>query len=283
MLDEQRKYIYFSIAFHVLILIVLTLGIEFSEPLAVLQQSNKQDVISAVVLGDTEKSRILPQKNKPPVTPKIVEKKEITPQPEIKKEMPIKKAEALPSPIKEDVIPLQKADKKKEIKKIVAEDKKKIEKIADDLLADIKKISDKKAKAKQKVLKAQFEKTLREEAEQSLRQALLNEDIKLKGTETREAQGEINKYKALIIQSISEHWVVPLQANKKLSCELMIRLAKNGAVLDVRITHSSGDPSLDSSARAAVFKASPLPVPSDTQAFEPFRQFVLKVKPENIL
>ncbi|MCW5584401.1 MAG: cell envelope integrity protein TolA, partial [Gammaproteobacteria bacterium] len=95
--------------------------------------------------------------------------------------------------------------------------------------------------------------------------------------------GQVNKYKALILQAISEHWVIPTQANKHLYCELMIRVAPGGMVLEVQVTRTSGDPSLDSSARAAVLKASPLPVPSDPGVFEAFRQFVLKVKPENIL
>jgi colicin import membrane protein len=63
----------------------------------------------------------------------------------------------------------------------------------------------------------------------------------------------------------------------------MIRLAPGGEVLQVSITKTSGDPSLDSSARAAVLKASPLPVPNDPALFAAFRQFALKVKPENIL
>jgi colicin import membrane protein len=54
-------------------------------------------------------------------------------------------------------------------------------------------------------------------------------------------------------------------------------------VLDVQVTKTSGDPSLDSSARAAVLKASPLPVPSNPDEFDSFRQFALKVKPENIM
>jgi colicin import membrane protein len=63
----------------------------------------------------------------------------------------------------------------------------------------------------------------------------------------------------------------------------MVRLGPGGVVLDVQTTKTSGDPSLDSSARAAVLKASPLPVPPNANDFEAFRQFVLKVKPENIL
>ena len=129
----------------------------------------------------------------------------------------------------------------------------------------------------------QFERALRAQTEQSLRTQLLNEEIKLKGVQSRQAQGEVNKYKALILQAISEQWLVPLGADKKLYCELMIRIAPSGSVLDVQVVKSSGDPALDASARAAVLKASPLPVPKDTRAFEAFRQFVLKVKPENVV
>ena len=124
---------------------------------------------------------------------------------------------------------------------------------------------------------------LKTQSEASLRDHLLDENIKLQGQQSRQAQGVVDKYKALIIQAISEKWLVPPQSNKKLSSELLIRLAPGGMVLSVDVTKSSGDPALDSSARAAVLKASPLPVPNDTGAFEPFRQFVLKVKPENVI
>ena len=105
----------------------------------------------------------------------------------------------------------------------------------------------------------------------------------MQGTQTRQAQGEVNKYKALILQSISEHWMIPPQVDKTLSCELRIRLAPGGEVLDVQVTRSSGDVALDHSARAAVLKASPLPVPTNADEFEAFREFALKVKPENVL
>ncbi len=151
------------------------------------------------------------------------------------------------------------------------------------LMADILKQSKKQQKIRQKQIESKFQKTLREQAEKSLRQQLLDEEIKLKGTQTRLAQGVVDKYKALIIQNISEHWIVPVQADKTRYSVLLIRVAPGGAVLDVQITKSSGDPALDSSAKVAVLKSSPLPVPSDPEAFEPFRQFVLKVKPENII
>jgi colicin import membrane protein len=123
-------------------------------------------------------------------------------------------------------------------------------------------------------LKAQSEKAL---------QQLLKEHKQLAGQRSQHMQGVLNKYKALILQAIGQQWVVPSHVDKRLSCELLIRLAPGGVVMEVSVTRSSGDVLLDRSARAAVFKASPLPVPDDILSFEPFRRFVLKVKPETIL
>lgn len=249
-----------SLVFHAVILLILILGFDFTAPLIVIENTNKNDVISVVVLGDTQKSKILtPSKPLPP--PDILPKPTVRP--------------VAPVPVKKEVIAL-KVPKKKHTQAIFGKD----------LLADIekyKKKSTKHKKVKQKQWQKQFEKTLHQQAEQSMRQQLLNEDIQLKSTQLHAAQGIINKYQALIQQAISEHWVIPPQANKKLYSMLLIRLAPGGVVLDVQIITSSGDTALDNSARAAVYKASPLPVPSDPVAFEPFRQFNLKARPINIL
>lgn len=94
---------------------------------------------------------------------------------------------------------------------------------------------------------------------------------------------EIDQYKALIVQSIAQHWLVPDASNKVISCQLLIRLAPGGSVLDVRMVRSSGDPVLDRSAQMAVYKASPLPVPKDSDLFNKFRELNLTVRPETVL
>lgn len=284
--NDINKYFRWSIAAHAAILLVLTLNFYFFSPTPVIENTNKNDVISAVVLGDTAKSKILPQKiPTPPKPPAPPEPPEPTSEPQKSEPRALASGtKAKLTPPKPDVIALKKADNKKKLAAQKAlEEKKHRDKLAKDLLADLEKANKKIKKTDPKKMKAQFEKTLREQAEKSLRQQLLDEEIKLQGQQSRQSQGEVNKYKALIIQAISENWIVPPQANKKLFCELMIRLAPGGMVLDVQVTKSSGDPSLDSSARAAVLKSSPLPVPKDADAFESFRQFVLKVKPENVM
>jgi colicin import membrane protein len=272
------------------IVLVLVLGYDFVSPLPVVENTNKNDVISAVVLGDTAKSKILPQ-NPPPEPVKQMVKEEPKPEPLPKPEEQQKIEQAKLEQarleqeklLEKEIIALKKAAKKKLAAQKALELKKQRDLFAKNLLDDIKKTTAKQKNSQTKKLASQFQKNLQLQAEKSLREQLLNEEIKLQGMQTRESQGEVNKYKALILQSISQHWIIPSQADKSLYCELMIRIAPGGMVLDVQVIRSSGDPSLDSSARAAVMKASPLPVPSDPNAFEPFRQFVLKVKPQNVV
>ncbi len=93
--------------------------------------------------------------------------------------------------------------------------------------------------------------------------------------------GEVDKYKALIIGAISRQWILPENADSKMSSQFRIRLAPNGIVLEVSLTRSSGDPILDRSAQSAIYKASPLPVPGDPDTFNLFRDISLTVRPEN--
>lgn len=259
MVGNEKKYFVASFLSHLSILAVLMLGYAFSQPLIVFQNSNKQDVITAVVIGDSEKSKIVTPKNVPPPPVPIV-KPQVVPKPEIK---PFNKDVVILKPIKPKVLPKPKF-------------------LAQDLLEDIQKQHKQKV-LKQKELQSHFQQTLRLQAEESLRQQMIKENLRLQAEQERLAQGRINKYVALIQQAMTEHWVIPPQSKHDLNGELMIRLAPGGGVLDVQITRSSGDPALDSSARAAVFKASPLPVPGDSKEFEPFKQFVLKFAPKDVL
>lgn len=280
-----QKYFTVSLVFHVAVLLVLILSFDFAAPLPVLENTNQHDVISAVVLGDTAKSKIVPKPVSPPPPPvQEIKKPEPAPKPQAVQQVQADK-DAIALKLAQKKLAEKKALDEKKIleQKKLEQQKKAREMFANDLLSDLKKHDEKQKKVKQKTLQTQFEKTLRDQAEKSLRQQLLNEEIKLQGTQSRQSQGEVNKYKALIIQAISEHWIIPPTANKRLYCELMIHLAPGGVVLDVRVTKSSGDPALDSSARSAVMKASPLPVPTEPGAFDAFRQFALKVKPENIM
>ncbi|KTD20290.1 TolA colicin import membrane protein [Legionella lansingensis] len=94
--------------------------------------------------------------------------------------------------------------------------------------------------------------------------------------------GEVDKYKAMIVNAISRQWILPENVSNGLSSQFRIRLAPDGAVLEVTLTRSSGDPILDRSAQTAIYKASPLPVPADPEMFDIFRDISLTVRPENV-
>lgn len=94
--------------------------------------------------------------------------------------------------------------------------------------------------------------------------------------------GVVDKYKALIVNAIGRNWILPENVDSTLSSQFRIHLAPDGAVLEVTLTRSSGDPLLDRSAQTAIYKASPLPVPTDADTFNMFRDISLTVRPEQV-
>jgi colicin import membrane protein len=268
---NQNKCLLFSILLHFGILLVLVVSMNQRAMLPVFENTNRQDVISAVALRESE---VLPSKPNPPPKPQPLPKVQSQPvkiEPKQEKSPDITKA-----------IALKKIDKKKQAEKKIIESIKKANIFGKDLLSDIKTQANQQKKIAQKKIQENFKKTLREQSEKFLHEQVFNE-IKLQADRLGQSQGEVNKYKALILQAISQHWIVPPQTKKQLFCELMIRTAPGGLVLDVQVIKTSGDLALDRSARSAVLKASPLPVPSKKNEFEAFRQFILKVRPEIIL
>ncbi len=95
-------------------------------------------------------------------------------------------------------------------------------------------------------------------------------------------EADMGKYKAKIIQTISQKWLIP-DADKNLSCQLLVHLAPGGVVVNVEVIKASGDEGLDRSARTAIMKASPLPVPESSDLFDNFRTLRLTFRPQGII
>lgn len=154
----------------------------------------------------------------------------------------------------------------------------------------LKQKQERKVSVRKKLLAIKKKQKILAKMQQRLQKKLLQQEIAqekalfvTKAQQIAQIQGILNQYKEEIIQAIEQQWIVPINIdNKKLSCILLIRLAPGGNVLSVKTIRSSGNVVLDSSARMAVFKASPLPVPRNTIASSEFRELRLTVRPLQI-
>ncbi len=102
-------------------------------------------------------------------------------------------------------------------------------------------------------------------------------------TAAADSSGELDKYKQMIIQSISRKWIVPEAVADNVACQLLVHLGPGGVVISVDVLKESGDANLDRSARNAIMKASPLPVPESADLFDNFRALRLTFRPEGIV
>lgn len=256
----RRPFLY-SLVLHGSLLAIFLVSFDWQTTHYVIENAKPESFINATVID----APLQPIKKLEPVVPP-------KPQPVLQP----KHSTPVTTPIKKDVIVIP--DKRKQLKAK--------EERAKQLLADLKKqtAEDKKhmQTEKQKALEKALEKEMQALNVTAHANVTQNDKRPISDHPQRSA-GIVNQYKALIIQAISQRWMVPPGANKNAVAELLIRLAPGGVVLEVQLVKSSGDAALDRSARAAVFKASPLPVPTANDGFDAFRQFILKVKPLNVM
>ena len=115
------------------------------------------------------------------------------------------------------------------------------------------------------------------EAEMQARLAAEQERL---ATQRRSAmQRMIDEYVLYIQEKVQRSWIRPPSSGAGLSCTVEVRLIPSGEVIDAQIVRSSGNAAFDRSVEAAVFKASPLPVPPDAEVMEQFRSLRFEFKP----
>ena len=167
-----------------------------------------------------------------------------------------------------------KADKlKKEKEQKILAQKKQQEKLAKEKTAKLAQA--KKLKAEQKILQQK----LMQQAMMSEQKSIAKADSQI---QSQAQQGAIDKYKAQILSLVQSNWRID-RVNDKLKCIYSISLAPDGSVLSVTLMKSSGDDTLDQSARQAIMQSSPLPVPQNPAEFDHFRQLVLTLSPQGFV
>lgn len=175
------------------------------------------------------------------------------------------------------------ADKKRqeeEKAKALAEQKRQEEKRRKE--AEQRRLAEEKAQ-REAQKKAQAEKERREAEERrqrELKEALAAEEkAQAEAEERSRDESEITRYIKLIQAQIGSAFTF-IDPESGLRCELLVRMAPGGDVLDARVVRSSGSATFDRQAEIAVRKASPLPVPEEPRLFQQMReiQFVFEPK-----
>ena len=119
----------------------------------------------------------------------------------------------------------------------------------------------------------------RKEAESALREQMAAEEKQREDARAARAMAEVERFTLLIRQRVERAWIRPGTVAAGISCVVRVRLVPGGEVVDARVVRSSGNAAFDRSVESAVYKASPLPLPTDTQMFEYFRELEFTFKP----
>jgi colicin import membrane protein len=116
----------------------------------------------------------------------------------------------------------------------------------------------------------------RKETEAELKKRLAEEERR----SAAEDSGQLAEYIAQIQARIQRAWIRPPSAREGLRCIVNVTQVPGGEVVDVKMGECNGDDVVRQSIEAAVYRASPLPEPSDPALFE--RNLRLEFKPGDL-
>jgi len=124
--------------------------------------------------------------------------------------------------------------------------------------------------------KAAEDKRLQEARESELQRQLQQEEADAAAAAAARGSPEAAQYIAMIAQAVERRWKRPLSAREGLQCEVRVRQTPAGVVLSAQVGSCNGDAAVRQSIEAAVFGASPLPLPSNPRLFDPNLVFMFK-------
>lgn len=140
------------------------------------------------------------------------------------------------------------------------------------------------ARAKAEAAKKQAAEEARKKAEaerKRLEQALQAElEAEEAAAQAAADSSELNRFLAAIHNRVIQSYTI-LPGFEGLSCTLRITLVPGGEVAGVQIVKSSGNPAFDRQAENAVRKAAPLPVPSEPRLFQQMRSINFVFDPQS--
>lgn len=133
-----------------------------------------------------------------------------------------------------------------------------------------KKAAEEEKKRKEEEKKRQEEEQKRKEAEEAQRQ--------------QDEQDAVSAFGAVawaIQEQVRSNWNPPAGDFNGMSVSFTIRVDRDGNVTSVAMSRGSGNARLDESAENAIYKASPLPIPSEARFYEYLKEFEFVFSPQS--
>lgn len=92
---------------------------------------------------------------------------------------------------------------------------------------------------------------------------------------------EMGRYQDMIRSKIRHNIVMPPDVLPSVAAEFKVTLLPDGSVLDAVLLRSSGNAAYDEATGRAIYKAQPLPIPTDPVLKKRFRELRLTIRPED--
>lgn len=244
----------------------------------------KPDYIHATLMAETAKSK---RATKPAVKPPPAEEKRPDPPQEDVEQKRQEEQKKLEQKREQELKQKQAIEQKQ---KLEIEQKRQQE-LKQKQQAEEKRKKDEQAKKQEKAKKEEQRKREAEKKaaddkrkrEQEIAEALEREEAEAQAEE--EATANVQSYKGYIRDRMERNWSRPLSARNGMEVVLSIQLLRNGQVVSVAVTKSSGDLAFDRSAEQAVRKVERfdrLQELSESQFNKHFRQFTLLFRAEDL-
>ncbi|MBU2871093.1 cell envelope integrity protein TolA [Colwellia sp. E2M01] len=299
---NNAKAFWLSIALHVVLLIGLLSGDFASMPKPTPTPAPQTgEPIKAVVIDKAKLDHAINKIKKEKANQINAEQKRI-------KDAEKREADAKKRRAKEEarIKSLEAQRKKKEQEKIKADKAAKAAKVKADNAEKIRKQKEQEKQAAEEAAAAARSKRLKEEAaakkaeeqrlekiaeqkrqekaakEQAIQDAMLAEQMAVEMASRNQARQqqvmtEIQRYSALITQSINQRMIKDRSTMENKSCKLMLKLAPSGFVIDVKA--GQGDKVVCDAATIAIGKAGNLPVSKDPEVFKEMSNLSVLVIP----
>jgi colicin import membrane protein len=132
-----------------------------------------------------------------------------------------------------------------------------------------KELRQKKLREEQRVMEAYVEKQRLAERERVRAEVLAA------------TSAEMGRYQDMIRSKIRHNIVMPPDVLPTAAAEFKVTLLPDGSVLDAVLLKSSGNAAYDEATERAIYKAQPLPIPTDPVLKKRFRELRLTIRPED--